>query len=123
MKKLVFIFLVSVGTITAHAQLSNTKWKGIIHSDNDINVVFNYTKDSLKVTNIADNSNVETMTYTLKKNVLTLQKVYGQSECDTAGNGKYKFEIKDNSLYLTLVADDCKDRYSALADSKWVKIK
>jgi hypothetical protein len=122
MKKIIFIFLVSLASVTAQAQLKNTKWKGTIHSDNDIDVVFNYGRDSLKVTNIADSSNVETMTYTIKDKVLTLQKVYGQSDCDTTGSGTYQFEIKDNLLYIKLISDACNDRSSALNNSKWDKI-
>ena len=123
MKKIIFIFLVSIVSITVHAQLKNTKWKGTIHSDTNIDAVFDYGNDSLKVTNTADNSNVETMTYTVKDNELTLQKVYGQSDCDATGTGKYKFEIKDDVLILTLVSDACNDRSSALNNSKWAKVK
>jgi hypothetical protein len=122
MKKIIFILLLSSASVTLHAQLKNTKWKGTIHSDNDIDVVFDYKSDTLEVTNIADSSNLETMTYTLKDSVLALQKVYGQSSCSLTGTGKYKFEIKDNLLSITLISDDCDDRSSALNNSKWVKI-
>ena len=123
MKRIIFIFLISLASITVHAQLKNTKWKGTIHSDNDIDVVFDYRSDTLDVTNIADSSNLETMTYTIKDSVLTMKKISGQSNCDTTGEGKYKFEIKDDVLYLTLISDACNDRSSALNNSKWVKIK
>ena len=121
MKKLVFIFLASLVSMAVRAQLNNTKWKGTIHSDNDIDVVFNYRSDTLEVTNTSDNSNVETMTYTAKDNVLTLKKIYGQSNCDVTGTGKYKFEVKNDLLYITLISDSCEDRTSALSNSKWIK--
>ena len=123
MKQLIFIFLISLASITVHAQLQNTKWKGTIHSDNDIDVVFDYRSDTLDVINIADSSNLETTTYTIEDSVLAFQKIYGQSNCDATGTGKYKFEIKDDVLYLTLISDACDDRSSALKNSKWVKIK
>ena len=123
MKEIIFIFGISLVSITLNAQLKNTKWKGTVHSDNDIDVIFNYRSDTLEVTNIADSSNLETMTYTIKDTVLSLQKIYGQSNCSVTGMGKYKFEIKDDLLYITLLSDDCDDRSSALNNSKWIKIK
>ncbi len=115
--------MVSSASFTLHAQLKNTKWQGTIQRDNKINVVFDYRKDTLDVSNSEDGSNIETMTYAIKDNVLTLQKIYGQSECDGTGTGKYKFEIKDDLLYFTLVSDACNDRSSALNNSKWSKMK
>ena len=123
MKEIIFIFLVTLISITVNAQLKNTKWKGTIHSDNDIDVVFDYRSDTLQVINVADSSNLETMTYAIKDSVLSLQKIYGQSACNVTGKGKYKFEIKDDLLYITLLSDDCNDRSSALNNSKWIKMK
>lgn len=123
MKKAVLFFLVSFALVTVHAQLKNTKWKGTIQADNKIDVVFNYRSDTLNVLNTADGSDIETMTYAVKDSVLTLQKIYGHSDCDGTGTGKYKFEIKDNLLYITLISDSCNDRSSALNNSKWAKIK
>ena len=123
MKEIIFIFLISLATITVRAQLINTKWKGTIHSDDDIDAIFDYRRDTLEVSNISDGSNIETMTYAIKDSVLTMKKISGQSNCDTTGEGKYKFEIKDDVLYLALLSDACSDRTSALNNSKWVKIK
>ena len=123
MKRIIFIFMVSLASITVHAQLKDTKWKGTVHSDNDIDVVFNYRSDTLDVLNAADSSNLETLAYAIKDTVLTMKKFYGQSNCNTTAEGKYKFEIKDDVLYLTLISDACDDRSSALNNSKWVKIK
>lgn len=123
MKQIIFIFLVTLVSITASAQLKNTEWKGTIHSDNDIDVLFDYGSDTLYVINVADSSSLETLTYTVKDGVITFQKIKGQSGCDTAGKGTYKFEIKENVMYVTLVSDTCDDRSSAMKDSKWVKVK
>lgn len=123
MKKVAFVFLVSFASVAVHAQLKNTKWRGTIKADNTIDAVFNYKTDTLDVSNIADGSNIETMTYTLKDSVLTLQKIYGQSNCDGTSIGKYKFYIKNDVLNLTLISDICNDRTSALSNSKWNKMK
>lgn len=123
MKKALLIFLVSFASVIVHAQLKNTKWKGTIQAENKIDVVFDYRSDTLEVSNTADGSNIETMTYAAKDGVLTLQKIYGQSSCDGAGTGKYKFEIKNDLLYIKLISDSCNDRTSALNNSKWSKLK
>lgn len=123
MKKTLFIFLVSFTSVTAHAQLKNTKWKGTIQADNKIDVVFNYRNNTVDVSNSADGSNIETMTYAARDSVLTLQKISGQSNCDGTTAGKYKYQIKDDALYITLISDSCVDRSSALSNSKWVKMK
>jgi hypothetical protein len=123
MKKIIFIFLISLTSITVNAQLKNTKWKGTIHSDNDIDAIFDYRSDTLEVSNTGDGSSLETMTYAIKDSILTLQKIYGQSNCDATGEGKYKFEIKDDLLYLMFISDACDDRSSVLNNSKWSKVK
>lgn len=123
MKKSLIFLLAAFASVTLNAQLKNTKWKGTIQTDNKIDVVFDYRSDTLEVSNTGDGSNIETMTYTVKDGVITLKKVYGQSSCDATSTGKYKFEIKDDVLFLTQISDTCNDRTSALSDSKWTRIK
>ncbi len=123
MKRTLFIFLVLFTSLTAQAQLSNTKWKGQLNLENKIDVVFDFRKDTLEVTNTQDNSHIETMTYTIQDNLLSLQKTSGRSDCDAATIGKYKFEINNDTLSITLVSDACDDRYPVLDNSKWVKVK
>ena len=122
MKKVFFFLLVSFASVTVNAQLKNTKWKGTIQVDDKIDVVFDYKSDTLEVSNTADGSNIETMTYAVKDSVITLKKVYGQSSCDGTSTGKYKFAIKNDVLFLTQISDTCNDRTSALSNSKWTKI-
>ncbi len=121
MKKIIFILLVSFVSVSAHAQLTNTKWKGTLQLENPADVVFDFRNDTLEVSRVADSSNLETMTYTVQDTLLTLQKIYGQSDCDSTVAGKYKFEIKDDGLYITLIEDDCDDRSSVLDNTKWIK--
>jgi hypothetical protein len=123
MKKAIFISLVLLTTNTVSAQLKNTKWKGVLHADDDINAVFDYRGDTLEVTNSGDGSSIETMTYTVTDTVLSIKKVYGESSCDNTTEGKYKFEIKDDILYLKLLSDACDNRSSVLNNSKFDKVK
>ena len=107
------VFLVSVASVS-NAQLSNSKWKGTLKIENDVNVSFEFGKDTLKVFNLADNSIIETMTYTATNSTFTINKISGQSDCDNAAPGKYKYETKQDALLITLLEDTCEDRSSVL---------
>lgn len=121
MKKLLFILLVSALSATAHAQLANTKWKVTLKLDNPMDAIFEFGKDTLTVTAAADGSTIETMVYSVKDNILTIQKTSGQSDCETSTIGKYKFEKKGTSLLVTVVSDDCTDRGPVLDGTTWEK--
>ncbi len=123
MKRIIFIFLVTSTSVTVQAQLKNTKWKGTLNLENKIDVVFDYRNDTLEVINVRDSSSIEIMTYTIQNNIFSLQKISGQSDCDNTVIGKYKFEINNDTLSITLVSDDCNDRYPVLDNSKWIKVK
>ena len=122
MKKIIFLLCIVIAAVSANAQLAKTKWKGTLQLDNPIEVVFDFGKDSLSVYTVADNSALETMTFADSNNVLIIKKVYGQSDCAET-EGKYKYEIKNEELVLTLVTDDCTGRSQVLNNSKWLKSK
>jgi hypothetical protein len=120
MKKITLLLLLIIGALASQAQLSKTKWKGTLQLDNPLEVIFDFGKDSLFVYTVADNSALETMIFTDTDRVLTIKKVYGQSDCSET-EGKYKYEIKNDELVLTLVSDECTGRSSVLNNSKWGK--
>lgn len=120
-KVLVCLLLLTVVTGSINAQLSNSKWKGILKFDNDVNVSFDFGKDTLTVVNLDEGVIIETMMYTTTKTGFTLNKISGQSDCDNATPGKYKYEIKDNTLSITLIEDACDDRSPYLKDLKLTK--
>lgn len=113
MKKTFALLFVSFIAFNLHAQLSNTKWKGTLSIQGGINVLFNFTHDTLDVTNADSGESIETMKYNLEDSVLTIQKLWGNSQCDTTW-GKYRYSIKDNQLTLSLIKDDCYDRAEAI---------
>lgn len=113
MKKTFALLFVSFIAFNLHAQLSNTKWKGTLSIQGGINVLFNFTHDTLDVTNADSGESIETMKYNLEDSVLTIQKLWGNSQCDTT-SGKYRYSIKDNQLTLSLIKDDCYDRAEAI---------
>lgn len=111
MKKNFFCFLMIIlvsGSVKA--QLANSKWKGLLTLENPVNVIFDFGKDTLTVINLDENSVLETMICTVTNSTFTLQKISGQSECPTSIIGKYKYQIKDNALLMTVVEDACEDR-------------
>jgi hypothetical protein len=120
MKKIILLLFVTFGALVSHAQLAKTKWKGTLQLDNPLEVIFDFGKDSLFVYTVADNSALETMTFTDADKVLTIKKVFGQSDCNDT-EGKYKYEIKNGELIFTLVSDECAGRSTVLNNSKWGK--
>jgi hypothetical protein len=123
MKQLILLIFLFTAAISAKAQLSNTNWKGTIQGDQTIDVVFHFNNDTLNVENIGDASTLEVLTYATKDSVITFQKVYGQSECDTGAIGQYKYTISKDEIAFTLVEDACEHRSSILNNSKWTKVQ
>ena len=103
------------------AQLSNSRWKGTLRGDNPQNVIFDFRKDTAVVYTVADSSHVETMIYSVKDMVLTLNKINGISDCDNGTPGKYRIGIEKDAMYLKLLDDPCSDRSSAIDAVKWSK--
>jgi len=120
MKKIIFILTVLIISASAHAQFAKTKWNGTIKGDAAQKAVFKFAKDSL-VLYSADGKVIETMHYSVKNGVLSMQKLSGQSDCDGTSIGQYKFVIKDGAMTLTAVSDACEDRSSALDKTTWKK--
>jgi len=121
MKKMIFLLVILFIAAGANAQLANTKWGFTLKmNDNDVASLCAFSKDTLTVTAEGDGSLIEKMVFTDKDGVLTIKKVEGQSECNDEA-GSYKYEIKDNTLTLTLVTDGCSGRGEILDKAKWVK--
>jgi hypothetical protein len=123
MKQSILLLLLFTAVISAKAQLSNSNWKGTIQGDQTIDVVFHFNNDTLKVENIGEASTLEVLTYAAKDSIVTFQKVYGQSECDTIAIGHYKYTISKDEIAFTLVEDACEQRSAVLNNSKWTKVQ
>lgn len=121
MKKMLFSLVVLFVAAGANAQLANTKWGFTLKMDNnDVPSICTFSKDTLTVTAEGDGSLIERMVFTDKNGVLTIKKTDGQSDCNDE-TGTYKYEIKDNTITLTLVSDGCSGRGEILDRVKWVK--
>ncbi len=121
MKKVISILLISFITVTVNAQLANTKWKATLQLDSDVDVFFDFRNDTLEISDAGSYESFETMKYTTKDSVLTLQKLYGQSECDNTTIGTYKFDIKNEEMSLNVITDACNHRSSVIGNMKLSK--
>ena len=106
MKKIIFIAVIGFLGITANAQLANAKWKGTVQMDQQVDMFLSFKTDTLEAITVEDGQVIETMKFSIQDSVLSISKLFGQSECSDA-ESKYKFEIKEDELTLTLVSDDC----------------
>lgn len=122
MKKLILASTALLISFSINAQLSNTIWKGSIKGDNPRITLLEFSKDQC-ILNAADNSLIELMSLTINKNVFSLKKLNGQSDCDNVVVGKYEFVLRKDSLFIKTVDDLCDDRSSALNETSWVKWK
>jgi len=123
MKKLTIILFLSLVSFTLLAQLSHSSWQGTVRGDNPRNAILNFRKDTLLLFAVSDSSLIESMTYSIKDMVLTLQKIEGQSDCDNSTIGKYKLSINGGTLIVKMISDPCADRSTALDSTKWRKWK
>lgn len=120
MRKLFITLLVTFIAFNLHAQLNNTKWKGTLNIEGGMDVVFNFSNDTLDVSSVESGESLETMKYTSTDSILTLQKLYGNSQCGTTP-GNYKYLIIDNEMTLSLISDECPDRSAAIGTMKLKK--
>jgi len=123
--------LVCVIAMNAKAQLTGTRWKGIANVPTPLDCLFYFKTDTLLLQYAGsqpvtltgadgdmisatgkDSIVIETMTYKISGDTLTLQKVKGGSPC-TDEIGAYKITIKDNKLLVALIDDACEARVQA----------
>lgn len=124
MKKLLFLSL-ALGLLSfgAKSQLTDTKWRSSMNVPDPVECILQFKKDTLIVMVAADQSMiVETMTYKLKNDTLTIYKVSGTSPCSDAA-GVYKCILKDEKLFITPLNDECIERANAFTPEGWIKEK
>lgn len=121
MKTIILAILVSFTFIPAMAQQTSMKWKGTLNLDSPTDIFLEFRGDTCEAINVSDAESIETMLYTLSDTLLTLQKLWGNSDCDNSSIGKYKIVKKDNGMVITLLSDECDDRSHALDNTMWTK--
>lgn len=117
---LVATFLI---VFTAKAQLSDSKWTGTMNIPSPAECIFEFKKDTVYLYLGADNSLLETMSYTIKNDTLTLVKLSGMSPCGTDTKGIYRIEVKDDKLFIKPLSDDCQERLNAFPADPFTRQK
>jgi hypothetical protein len=118
-----FFILFLAGFLPVRGQLAHTTWTGSMNLETTTQVFWRFDKDSTQVFTVRDSSLVEKMTFKTESGILYLTRVEGISSCDNQTVGKYKYTIRDDKLYFTLVADSCTDRSNAISSDPYLKIK
>ncbi len=120
MRKIFTTVIVIFIAFTSSAQLANTRWKGTLNVEGGLDVLFNFKNDTLDVSSAESGESLEAMKYTATDSVLTLVKLFGQSQCDSTP-GNYKYTIVNKELTLSLISDECTDRSGAIGTMKLEK--
>ncbi len=120
-KGLLLIFIIIVSSNSINAQLKNTSWKGVFTVPQPTECIMVLKEDTFFLVfasgfnpnKIDPDYILETSTYKIDLDTLTIQKVTGKSPCSEDIIGKYSFEIKNDMLYIQVMDDVCSQRASA----------
>ena len=123
-RKVILLAAITLVVLSAHAQLSGTKWKGMLKVPDPMQTLLDFKNDSLvDVYNADENALVESMVYKVKDTLLSFRKISGSSPCDDTSYGKYKITWKDGKFVIALIDDPCDVRAGAFTSEPWEKIK
>lgn len=112
MKKILFSITALIFAQIASAQIANTAWSGNFNIPDPTQMVLQFKSDTL-VLSFPNNTVLESMTYKINNDTLSVVKIEGQSPCDNTTAGTYKIVMKEKKLFLTVLKDDCPERASA----------
>lgn len=115
---LLALLVFSIITVSAQTNLTATKWKGVAYIPDAAEVILSFTKDSVVM--LRNNDPLETMHYTLSGDTLSIAKLSGMSPCGQNA-GTYKLSIKNNTLFLEAINDDCNERMNAFSPEGYFK--
>ena len=115
-KYLLLFLLINLSSNTINAQLKNTSWNGDFMVPQPTEGILVFKQDTTYLvlgSEFNEESILETMSYKIDHDTLTLQKLSGSSPCSDEIIGKYLFVIKNDMLYIQLISDDCSPRAAA----------
>ena len=119
MKKiLLFVFLFSVTKFSSAQTLENTRWSGIIYAPDPYNASFYFQKDTVLIS--VQGQMVEGMKYKLSGDTLTMNKIWGQSDCND-GTGTYLIKVENDTLFFNVLSDACELRPRAFSKEGYKK--
>jgi hypothetical protein len=132
--KIFFASITFLLSLTVQAQLTNSKWTGIVHiqSDEDDSIravksYWNFGKDTLQILlegESATSSTIEVLSYHTIRNILFMKKARGGSACPIGTDAKANFQIKEDKLLLLNNETAC-DAYKIAIDknASFVRVK
>jgi hypothetical protein len=126
-RRLIFTIAISLLMVTVRAQLANTKWTGIaslLQDDKSIvkaKITMFFGKDSVNVFFEAGGT-PEVLTYKATDDVITLVKVSGGSPCQIGTSVKQKYQIKGNTLHISIGQSTCEAYVNAMVGSSFEKL-
>lgn len=121
MKSLMFMALTFLIPFAAKAQLKNTEWVGKIAAPAEVEVVLQFKSDTLQIVIAGTDNVIESMKYSVKDDVITINKILGGSPCSNDQTATLKYIIKNDHLMIVTVNDPCDDRKNAWPPDGFVK--
>lgn len=122
-KFLAFAVLILI-SISASAQLKNTKWKGIVNIPAPTEVELEFRNHTINL--LYEGEVIEYMWYEEKDNNVIIYKYWGGSPCKSGHEdkgGEYKINNKGNTMKWELIKEDCPIRAESLKASTFTKVK
>ncbi|MDB5201040.1 MAG: hypothetical protein JWQ27_449 [Ferruginibacter sp.] len=120
-KSLIVVFIL-LGAFSARAQqnLANSSWTGIANIPSPEEVSLTFTKDSMQLS--YQGNVLETMSYSVNKDTLRIQKLSGMSPCESQV-GVYTYKIDADKFYIKVVDDGCEHRAAAFVTEAYTRNK
>lgn len=122
MKKLLILFLAIISSAGVAAQVTNTSWKGIFNIPDPTEMILQFKADTLLL-NYPSGSTLEEMSYKINNDTLSIQKLEGQSDCNTSEDAIYKIVMKNKRLFISPLSDNCFSRLNAWSSKGLEKIE
>jgi len=107
---IILIFLNLSWALPDDQYLAQTKWEGVMNIPSPQDCILEFSKTTFNID--FQDEVVETMSYKISGDTLTLKKLSGSSPCNTEV-GQYKYLIANKKLTITLLKDDCTGRAQA----------
>ncbi len=121
MKKMLFLTCICCSiSFVASAQLAASRWYATINIPDPTECYLQFGQDTVRLFSVDMPGNaLESMTYTLQNDTLTITKLEGQSPCEVTGRVRYKTTITEKELKFIQLDDACDVRVRALVDQPW----
>lgn len=79
-------------------------------------------KTDIVFLNFPDKTNLETMSYKISNDTMSIVKIDGQSPCNYTNKATYKILFKNEKIYISALSDDCPQRAAAWPSDGLLKI-